>query len=59
MNESEICSWLDRDANDPSFQLMMNDEVCDHILLLKHPIKKKNQKKVECTKMLQQRFLMA
>lgn len=50
MNESEICFWLDRDANGPSFQLMTNDEVCDHILLLKHPIKKK---KVECTKMLQ------
>ena len=30
-DESEICSWLNSDANDPSFQLMTDDEICDHI----------------------------
>ena len=32
MDENEISTWLNSDSNDPGFQLMTDDEICDHVL---------------------------
>lgn len=31
MDEGEIQSWLNSDANDPGFQLMTDYKICDHV----------------------------
>ena len=30
MDENEISTWLNSDSNDPGFQLMTDDKLCDH-----------------------------
>ena len=32
MDENEIHTWLNSDSSDPSFQLMTDDEICEHVL---------------------------
>ena len=32
MDDSEISTWLNSDSNDTGFQLMTDDEICDHVL---------------------------
>ncbi len=32
MDENEISTWLNSGSNDPAFQLMTDDEICDHVL---------------------------
>ena len=32
IDENEISTWLKSDSNDPGFQLMTDDEICDHVL---------------------------
>ena len=32
MDENEISTWLNSDSNDPGFQLMIDDEICEHVL---------------------------
>ena len=32
MDANEISTWLNSDSNDPGFQLMTDDEICDHVL---------------------------
>ena len=32
MDENEIGTWLNSDSNNPGFQLMTDDEICDHVL---------------------------
>ena len=32
MEKNEISDWQKSDANDPGFQLMTDDEICDHVL---------------------------
>ena len=31
MNEDEISTWLNSDRNDPGFQIMSDDEICDYV----------------------------
>ena len=32
IDENEISTWLNSDSNDPGFQLMTDDEICDHAI---------------------------
>ena len=32
MNEDEISTWLNSDRNDPGFQIMSDDEICDYVI---------------------------
>ena len=32
LDENEISTWLNSDSNDPGFQMMTDDEICDHVL---------------------------
>ena len=32
LEKNEISDWLNSDTNDPGFQLMMDDEISDHVL---------------------------
>ena len=32
MDENEIHNWLNSDSSDPGFQLMTDDEICEHVL---------------------------
>ena len=32
MDENEISTWLQSGCNDPGFQLMTDDEICDCVL---------------------------
>ena len=32
MDENEIHTWLNGDSSDPGFQLMTDDEICEHVL---------------------------
>ena len=31
MNEDDISTWLNSDRNDPGFQIMSEDEICDYV----------------------------
>ena len=32
MVQDELDCWLSSDSNDPGFQLMTEDEICDHVM---------------------------
>jgi hypothetical protein len=32
MDEDELDCWLNSDCNDPGFQIMTEDEICDHVM---------------------------
>ena len=32
IDENEISTWLNSDSNNPGFQLMTDDEICEHVL---------------------------
>ena len=32
IDKNEISTWLNSDSNDPGFQMMTDDEICDHVL---------------------------
>lgn len=32
MDENEVNSWLNSDSNDPGFQIMTDDEICDYVM---------------------------